>query len=105
MVVPSLQLDVSQQLTTSAVYGADLVNGALLKFLSNTTHEDKYEKYERSMLQYVLYHNWFAKKMKCAYERRLCPADYFSTVFWIGIAGRQELVIRDVANKSQLNST
>jgi len=100
MGLPMLQLEAIDKLPNTAAYGADVVNMAMMKMLKNDTVSSR-ETYERAMIQYVYYHNWFARKTGCG--DRMCPASYFNTVFWIGIVGLDEAGVKDAANRSHLS--
>merc|ERR1719277_867166 len=57
-------LQVEMQPATSAEYGADYVLRMFIYYKENKVSKTDYQK---AMLQYVFYHNWFAK------EEEFCP--------------------------------
>lgn len=78
LVLPLLQVDEVEYNPFSSVYGANLV----YDLLENGPHA----KYERELLHYVYFHNWFSQ------EEGYCPDGncmnlYLSQLFWVGIEG------------------
>jgi len=100
LVFPLLKADAVNQLTTSGWYGADNVLQNYEKFLKSpealnnltfsradreATHS--FQDYEHSLLNYVFYHNWYARRGYCEDREGSCANIYYSHLFWIGIMG------------------
>eukprot|EP00929_Paragymnodinium_shiwhaense_P098030 TRINITY_DN5958_c0_g3_i1.p1 TRINITY_DN5958_c0_g3~~TRINITY_DN5958_c0_g3_i1.p1 ORF type:complete len:1079 (-),score=285.38 TRINITY_DN5958_c0_g3_i1:58-3294(-) len=86
LVLPMLESDMQMVSPSSAYYGADEVQEALLKLRQNVSSFQA--PYEEIMLKYVYHHNWFQGRRECPTEDDDCPAYYYSHVFWMGVAGR-----------------
>lgn len=82
--LPFFSIDKAMQLPSATTYGADLVMQAFQRMENNSNYR---ESYELALLQYVYFHNWFSRECP---QDRLCPADYYSNIFWFGLAGRQD---------------
>lgn len=86
LVLPLLKPEKADQLAVSAFYGADHVSEMFAMLLQNSTSIAAKHEYERSLLQYLFYHNWFAGKGYCE-DGKSCAGEYYSYVFWMGITG------------------
>lgn len=81
LVLPQFGRDLSELMPTSATYGADVVYEAFDRYRVHNS-EDNREQYERALLQYIFYHNWYG--YQC--DNALCPRDYLSQLFWVDIS-------------------
>lgn len=105
LVLPYLKVEDAQQFPTSAGYGADVINEAFNQYLVSNTTEDK-AKYDKAMLQYIYYHNWFTKQLPlCPISESDCSFTFDSHVFWVGFVGKNENVLLDRASKAQVDAT
>jgi len=84
VILPFMQLSENIQLPTTAEYGSDVVLGTLKKLQQNPSEVNRVA-FENATLRHVYYHNWFTHKTGCG--ERSCPADYYQSVFWFGLAG------------------
>eukprot|EP00913_Durusdinium_trenchii_P016910 g15898.t1 len=100
LVLPYLKVEDAQQFPTSAGYGADAFN----QYLESNTTEDK-DKYDKAMLQYIYYHNWFTKQLPtgCPLTGTDCSATFDSHVFWVGFVGKNQSVLLDRASKARVD--
>lgn len=103
LVLPQLRVEQVNQSAASAYYGADDVYQT---FKARTASEDSEMRldYERAVLQYLFYHNWFAMKGFCP-DGRTCPDTFYGHVFWMGITGESEATARSQASAAQVRST
>lgn len=106
LVLPYLKVEDAQQFPTSAGYGADIINEAFNQYLESNTTEDK-TKYDKALLQYVYYHNWFTKQLPtgCPFDTSDCAVNFDSHVFWVGFVGKNQSVLLDRASKARVDST
>jgi len=104
LVLPYLKVEDAQQFPTSAGYGADVINEAFNQYLESNTTEDK-DKYDKAMLQYIYYHNWFTKQLPtgCPLTGTDCSATFDSHVFWVGFVGKNQSVLLDRASKARVD--
>lgn len=103
LVLPQLRPEQSDQLAVSAFYGADHVWDSFMGSLNSSTPTSK-EDYEKSMLQYVYYHNWFAGKGYCA-KGNDCAGMYYSHLFWIGVTGSDLSIVSSKVADAQLQAS
>jgi len=87
----------------SAFYGADNVWQTFEDALALNDTSSKKE-YEKSFLQYVFYHNWFASKGYCP-EGRECSEMYYSHLFWAGVQGQDINVVEQRAREAKVSSS
>ncbi|CAJ1454397.1 unnamed protein product [Effrenium voratum] len=105
LVLPYLKVEDAQQFPTSAGYGADVINEAFNQYLQSNTTEDK-AKYDKAMLQYIYYHNWFTKQLaSCPVTDSDCSWTFDSHVFWVGFVSNEESVLLDRASKARVESS
>lgn len=106
LVLPYLKVEDAQQFPTSAGYGADIINEAFNQYLESNTTEDK-TKYDKALLQYVYYHNWFTKQLPtgCPFDTSDCAVNFDSHVFWVGFVGKNQSVLLDRASKARVDSS
>jgi len=106
LVLPLLRMDASQQFPTSATYGADIIYEAFQRLEDSNGSSRHRSGYEKSLLQYVYYHNWFNTQLDaCPYDR-LCSKLYSSQLFWVGIASGNAGTLAAKAQAAKvLNST
>jgi len=89
-----LHVDTSRQFKTSADYGADVINQAYAKLVEFPDNETVRLKYERALLQYVYYHNWYTGHASECPGGQLCSNMYESQLFWFGIVGGDKAQVR-----------
>jgi len=94
LVLPLLSLDEREQLPTTAAYGANVVQAAFEEAQaaavvggSGSDAVSRREAYERALLQYVYYHNWYS--IDCP-DDSLCPSDFDNTLFWVGMRTKSD---------------
>lgn len=104
LVLPQLRPEQADQLAVSAFYGADHVWETFVTSLDHGNQSTAHEDYERSMLQYLFYHNWFAGKGYCS-EGNDCAGEYYSHVFWVGITGEDLSEVSAKASRAQLRAS
>ena len=46
-----------------------------------------HDRYERALLKYIYYHNWFTGRVGCREGDLTCPSDYFSHVLGVESQG------------------
>lgn len=86
IVLPMLSTSSLSKLPASGQFGAEEVSEAFRQFVDGTGAKDKYEKV---ILKYLYYHNWFQGRLDCTGTSG-CPSLYYSHVFWVGITGKAE---------------
>lgn len=99
--IPFLSIGNEEQLPTSLNYGADVISEAYAKLQSDFSRK---ASFEQVLLQYIFYHNWFAQEAGCNPETRRCPADYWTSIFWFGIAGESEEAVRANSQLASVSS-
>eukprot|EP00442_Polarella_glacialis_P058741 CAMPEP_0115062304 /NCGR_PEP_ID=MMETSP0227-20121206/8469_1 /TAXON_ID=89957 /ORGANISM="Polarella glacialis, Strain CCMP 1383" /LENGTH=807 /DNA_ID=CAMNT_0002447663 /DNA_START=134 /DNA_END=2554 /DNA_ORIENTATION=+ len=90
--LPLLRIDQSQQFPTSATFGADVVKQAFSAMEGNESSHAR-QNYEKSLLQYIYYHNWFTgQASSCPFsdDDRVCPKTSDSQLFWVGFVSSSE---------------
>eukprot|EP00928_Gymnodinium_smaydae_P070852 TRINITY_DN54602_c0_g1_i1.p1 TRINITY_DN54602_c0_g1~~TRINITY_DN54602_c0_g1_i1.p1 ORF type:complete len:960 (-),score=231.81 TRINITY_DN54602_c0_g1_i1:117-2912(-) len=87
---------------TSAEYGADHVMATFLDYRAGNATK---EEYERAMVQYVYFHNWFAATDElCARLGIECNDEFYAHIFWVGLQGSDETEVKALADQAQLSS-
>lgn len=99
VVLPLLDLEDSNLLYSSAVYGAEDVYEA---FVNTTAHGGPRWEYEETLLRYLYYHNWFSTNDCCTGSD---PGEYESHNFWVGLAGSNLDVLKDLAHSATISDT
>lgn len=80
--------------------GADTVYAAFNQTLMGRLPN---REYERTLLQYIYYHNWFAGKTDfCRNAGLKCSDGYQGQVFWVGMTG-EEAYIKEFAAKANIS--
>jgi len=97
-----LRIDQSQQFKTSADFGADVVNQALDKLRLNPNNETTRLKYERAMLNYIYYHNWYTGHAGACPGDKLCSSMYDSHLFWVGVVSNNLDTLREKAELARI---
>jgi len=97
LVLPILQVEMTP--ASSAEYGADYVMWSFMYYIAGNVSKVEYEK---AMLQYSYYHNWFAR------EEQFCPrgscADInYANLFWIGVTGTNLTAVREKSSLARLD--
>jgi len=101
LVLPQLVTEVGDQVPFSAEFGADHVQKT---FQAVQRGNSTRMAYERAMLQYVYYHNWFAYVRKDEYcTKGDCAADYLGHIFWVGVMGKESETVIDHAQQANLS--
>lgn len=108
IVVPTLSASDTLLYPGSPSYGADEILEAFQAQDTETPTRDDMvrvprEYYEQSLLRYIFYHNWFSGNGECpANSKGSCPRLYYSHLFWIGVAGSEEIAVIERANASKM---
>ncbi|CAE8694328.1 unnamed protein product, partial [Polarella glacialis] len=101
LVLPVLRAEESNLTPFSASYGADVVNQAFSGYLKGSG--DKSE-YQRALLNYIYYHNWFARAAEDTHcPSRNCNNQYFGQLFWVGITGTSSASLSTNSTTLDLN--
>merc|ERR1719313_1981258 len=96
--LPFLQTDSSNQPPQAPWFAADNVYEYFLDWNSTNTEADRL-RYERAILKYLYYHNWFSGTVAdWIPSEAYGPTSFQSHVFWIGV------MTSDVAQKSVLKN-
>jgi len=94
-----VRIDTSQQFPTSAHYGADVVNEEFLRLQDDPNNETARLIYERSLLQYIYYHNWYTGS-----TGDTISSQYDSRLFWVGIVSSTQAQAEGKAANASLRS-
>lgn len=97
IVIPLLSTEGLSMTPASAEYGADEVLQAFQAMLSD---EGTRDSYEASLLRYIYYHNWFLGSVGCPRENAGCSFLSYSQVFWVGVAGADDMLAGNAQNAS-----
>jgi len=101
-VLPLLSVETANQTPFSVMYGADQVMQAFHAHLRLKTRETKLD-YEKAMLMFVGYHNWFVTNEGAKH----CPQNncnrYLGSLFWVGIGGKSEESYEEAYKATQLS--
>mmetsp|Transcript_24618 Transcript_24618/g.57169 ORF Transcript_24618/g.57169 Transcript_24618/m.57169 type:complete len:975 (+) Transcript_24618:54-2978(+) len=106
ILLPLLQADEITQLPFSSQYGANVVMNAFKDYEANTSSR---EYYQRQMLHYVYYHNWYAGKglsKYCPYgdpSDLSCSSRFWGHLYYIGIVGQDVTTVDAKAAAAQLD--
>eukprot|EP00927_Polykrikos_kofoidii_P007053 TRINITY_DN12881_c0_g2_i1.p1 TRINITY_DN12881_c0_g2~~TRINITY_DN12881_c0_g2_i1.p1 ORF type:complete len:907 (+),score=95.92 TRINITY_DN12881_c0_g2_i1:186-2906(+) len=89
---------------TSAEFGADYILSMFHKRESGAISNVLYEK---SVIEFAYYHNWYAGVLSFCRDRDiLCPNQYYGRLFWIGMTGSNATsVLRESARAKLSKST
>eukprot|EP00927_Polykrikos_kofoidii_P007052 TRINITY_DN12881_c0_g1_i2.p1 TRINITY_DN12881_c0_g1~~TRINITY_DN12881_c0_g1_i2.p1 ORF type:complete len:814 (+),score=178.06 TRINITY_DN12881_c0_g1_i2:68-2443(+) len=99
LVLPFLQVDLYKPFSRD--YGADYILDTFGHYMKDVTSKEEYEK---SVLQYAYYHNWFAGKTDWCKDRKLsCADDFYGHLFWVGIMGESVESVLNYTEKAQLS--
>lgn len=104
LVLPFLDADEVPQLSPSASFGADAVNRAYDKMLAHKDDPTYRDHYERALLMYVYYHNWFTGQVgkDCPRGAVFCSGWYLTHVFWVGIVSKNSTELVTHSREAQL---
>lgn len=84
-------LSATSETGTSAEFAPDYILSMFLKFESGVLPK---RYYERSLIEFVYYHNWFAGALDfCGDRGLLCPDEYYGRLFWIGLRGTNSTAV------------
>jgi class 3 adenylate cyclase len=101
LLLPFLQVDVVA--SNSADYGADYILETFIHFENKRVSKGDYEK---SLLQYAYYHNWFASEMDfCGDKGLVCAEEYYGHVFWIGVMGSNKTAVELKSGQAQIRGS
>lgn len=103
LVLPLLVADDSAMLPASPAYGADDIHEA---FLAMSRGEGSRLTYERALLRYEYYHNWFVGHGDCprTAKPKICSNAYLSNVFWTGISSTDWTRLQQMAIQAKLRA-
>jgi hypothetical protein len=100
LVLPFLQTDVDSLPPSSPWFAADTVYELFKEYNASQTSANRL-RYERAMLKYFYYHNWFTGNIQgWVNEDDLSPRRFQSHVFWAGIMSQN----RDTVHRSYWSS-
>jgi len=104
LVLPLMRTEQAEQSAFSANFGADNV---WQKFQDSLTDESSRGEYEHAILQYVYYHNWFARNGD---PEEFCPTgncadQYYSHLFWMGVTGKNASLVEAMASRAMIRDT
>lgn len=102
LTLPLLRAEPMQQVPRSPSYGADDVWEAFHQYLNNKMPRIHYEK---TLLKYMYYHNWFTGSHGCPNENKGCSNLYFSNAFWVGIASQDNAKLDKYAPLAQIRAS
>jgi len=100
--LPPMSAEIADQTATSPEFGADFVFQA---FQDSLVAPAARSSYERALLKYMYYHNWFARadpERFCGVPEA-CPAAYYGHAFWVGIQGHSASVVDRIASDARLS--
>jgi class 3 adenylate cyclase len=100
--LPILKAETDQIVQTSASYGAEEVIEAFRAFWRSPSSTNLRDVYDESVLRYVYYHNWFEGRTGNGDCPGYCPGDYYSHIFWFGVAGRNAETLEALQLRLQL---
>jgi len=104
--LPILQAETADQAAFSANYGAERVwmnLKPLVEAAANSTGSARIT-YERALLHYVYYHNWFAQRDPSAFcPMEGCSQAYYAHLFWVGIEAATTDVAEEIAQVASLS--
>lgn len=92
IVLPFMESEDTDKNPPTATYGMNVV--------FNTFLTKSHYKYTQSMLKFVYYHNWFARRGYCPSDK--CAGEYLSQVFWIGVTGKNRTAVDAMAIQGAL---
>jgi hypothetical protein len=102
LILPLLSVDDSTMSPSSPTYGADEVWEAFDNFRTGSSSR---KSYERMMLKYTYYHNWFTGNYGCTLEDQGCSSQYMSNLFWMGIASKDEANFETLCPLAQISAS
>jgi len=107
MVMPFMRVQDADNYPPAASYAADEVYSAWEEQFEKPTPDDAQGRYERAILKYMYYHNWFTGRSgSCPSSgddmRSACSSWFFSHVFWIGLMSTNESQLEPVLNSTRL---
>lgn len=113
LVLPFLRTQSADNVPASAYYGADEILLAYNEYVEKRTrgepHEESHQRYEKAMLRYIYYHNWFlghsGECPRTSDSNYGCAKWYYSHAFWIGIASTDDKHLLAEVNSTRLRAT
>mmetsp|Transcript_23680 Transcript_23680/g.55238 ORF Transcript_23680/g.55238 Transcript_23680/m.55238 type:complete len:1002 (-) Transcript_23680:128-3133(-) len=103
--LPLLRADSwTTKLPDSASYGAEDVMEEFMMMMDGISSRSRYEQ---TLLRYIYYHNWFLYQSGCPplqSSRQSCSANYYSHIFWMGIASDNADLRRTTGQAASLSS-
>jgi hypothetical protein len=103
LVLPFLRAQSADNYPSSSYYAADEVHKAWVRHNQMPDSLQRYERYERTLLRYIYFHNWFAGNSKpCSDGDQACPSWYFSKVFWVGLMSSEKNTIHSRVNTTHI---
>lgn len=107
MVMPFMNVQEADNYPPAASYAADEVFSAWEEQFEKPTPDDAQGRYERALLKYMYYHNWFTGRSgDCPSSgddmATACSNWFFSHVFWIGLMSTNESQLEPVLNSTRL---
>eukprot|EP00446_Apocalathium_sp_SHHI-4_P036658 CAMPEP_0177304586 /NCGR_PEP_ID=MMETSP0368-20130122/6729_1 /TAXON_ID=447022 ORGANISM="Scrippsiella hangoei-like, Strain SHHI-4" /NCGR_SAMPLE_ID=MMETSP0368 /ASSEMBLY_ACC=CAM_ASM_000363 /LENGTH=990 /DNA_ID=CAMNT_0018763177 /DNA_START=111 /DNA_END=3083 /DNA_ORIENTATION=+ len=101
-----LEVDETDKAAFSSLYGAEIVwrKFTLMRENGNSSLVgEKRDAYEKSLLKYIYYHNWFAREDSEKYcPMQDCAGLYYSQLFWVGIVGSDAAEVQTYAQNASL---
>lgn len=103
MVLPMLRTESVNQTPVSPSYGADIVSQAFKTWQSGMQPRAVFDK---ALLQYVYYHNWFASERSDLFcPSGSCVNEFYGALFWMGVESRSFDLTLNLTKKLQLSPT
>jgi class 3 adenylate cyclase len=112
LLLPLMSVSEAAQFATSSQFGADLAYAAFAKMAENKTTSaqlaDSADKlaYEKALLKNVYFHSWFTRGAdECPTTGSFCTRSFTSSIFWIGIAAKNDEILEEKVELAQLRSS
>lgn len=108
LALPLLQIDGARAFPTSAAFGAEVVFEAFNQATSNSSMSvsTSVATYERSLLQYIYYHNWYTARLdQCPQRKSACSRDWDAQLFWVGVVSSSQSLLSEKAQAAQISAS
>jgi len=103
LVLPFLRAQSSDNYPESPYYGADEVFSAYKEMADRPTWDEGLIRYEKALLKYLYYHNWFVGRSDfCQNRDYSCSSWYYSHVFYVGLISSDESKVASKVNSTRL---
>merc|ERR1719253_1337129 len=106
LVMPQLAVDDGVQTASAASYGADEVWQAFQEMRADQGSQDLKTRYEKAMLKFIYYHNWYTGHGECpGAADTQCANEFLLHGFWFGLASPIEANLPAEAAIARLSSS